>query len=66
MTPADIEINNAMLLLDCARRLATYHSQPGDREAVTAAILARAYELATHDLSPRNRASVFYNEDWNQ
>ena len=63
MKPDDMETSNAILVLEYARRLATYHSQPGDREAVTAAILARAYELATHDLSPRNRASVFYNED---
>ena len=63
MKPDDMETSNAILVLEYARRLAIYDSQPGDHEAVTAAILARAYELATYDLSPRNRASVFFNED---
>ena len=63
MTPDEIELQCAKEVLLSARFRARYHCQPGDLEAVTAAILVLALELATPQLSDRNRAAIFWSED---
>jgi len=58
------ETTAAKLVFDKANVLAwALCDEPQDRDAATAAILVRALELATPDLSPQRRASLFCDID---
>jgi hypothetical protein len=63
MTPEDHERIDAKYVLSTARVLAVEVAQPDDRIAYTAAILCRALELATPELSPQGRARLFMEEE---
>ena len=58
-TPEQQEAANAQVVYDKAQMLAFYFCEPQDVAAATAAILHEAYLLATADLSPERRASLF-------
>ena len=61
MTPEDqTEYMAARQLVEKALRLACYHAPPQDREAVAVAMLAKALELATPDMTPACRAGLMF------
>ena len=62
MTPDELELEDALDVLTNAQSCARLSSLHQDREACTAAILCRALELATPDLSPERRAALFLGE----
>lgn len=59
----DQELVIAKWLLELARDCAGVTSKKQDVEAATAAILMRALELATPDLSAEQRARLFQGEE---
>ena len=59
MTTDDTETSTARLVLARASWYAIQDERPADREAAAVAILVRALELATPDLSPERRAGLF-------
>ena len=61
MTRDELETIQARAVLEFARNQITW--QCGDEHAVIAAIIARALELATPQLSERNRAAIFWSAD---
>ena len=62
MTPDELELQDARDVHEIARRRGHFAIRAEDREACTAAILCRALELATPDLSPERRAALFLGE----
>lgn len=62
MTPDENERLHADWMLQVAIAYAQGHFQQ-DVEAAAAAMIARAFELATPDLSPNNRASIFMDDE---
>ena len=56
------ERSYAEQIYKCAVALAEIASKPQDLNAATAAILCRAFELATPDLDAVNRARIFWGE----
>ena len=56
------ELAAAQYVYWLADALARADCNPDDRSAAAGAILCRAYELATPDLRPQNRARVFWDE----
>lgn len=60
MSPEHTEKFNAICVIRLARELAQRHSNPCDADAAAVAILVRAVELATPDLSSEARASLFH------
>jgi len=60
MSPEHTEKFNAIFVIRLARELAQRHSNPCDADAAAVAILVRAVELATHDLTAEARASLFH------
>ena len=61
MTRDELETIQAQAVLEFARNQITWCD--GDEHAVIAAIIARALELATPQLSDRNRAAIFWSAD---
>ena len=59
MSPEHTEKFNAIFVIRLARELAQRHSNPCDADAAAVAILVRAVELATPDLSNDVRAGLF-------
>lgn len=65
LTPRQIGANeraDAMLMLYLAKALVVLRNRRSDRCAAVAALLARAYEMATPKMSGQNRARVFWEE----
>jgi len=60
MNPEHIEKHNAICVVRLARELAQQRSNPCDHIAAAVAVLVRAVELATPDLSSEARASLFH------
>ena len=56
------ELEAAKYVYRYAISAALLYCRPDDRKEVAAAILIRALELATPDLSPERRASLFFME----
>ena len=56
------ELQAAEYVHRCAVSAALLYCRPDDHTEVAAAILIRALELATPDLSPERRASLFFME----
>ena len=54
------ERHNALITLRLVRELASISVQPCDADAASVAILVRAIEIATPDLSSEARASLFH------
>lgn len=59
MNHEHIEKRNAILVVRTAKHLAGQTARVCDSDAATVAVLVRALELATPDLSGRARASLF-------
>jgi NTP pyrophosphatase (non-canonical NTP hydrolase) len=59
MNPDHIEKHNAICVVRLARELAQQRSNPCDHIAAAVAVLVRAVELATPDLSNDVRAGLF-------
>jgi hypothetical protein len=60
MTPDENEHTHAQYLVQFAQAYARKHF-PNDVDAAAAAMLVRAVELATPELSPDSRAALFSN-----
>ena len=58
----DEELEAAYSVLTRAKTWVHSHNI-GDKEAATVAILIRALELATPELSPQRRATLFYPQE---
>lgn len=63
MTPDQYEIIAANWVRNFARARAAHNASNSDLDAATVAILARALELATPELSPQARGGLFLEEE---
>jgi len=62
MNAENLELRRANVVLDTANIMVMAEPE-NDRSAMIVAIIVRALELATTDLSPRNRAALFLGEE---
>ncbi len=58
-----LEETQARFVVNAALRLATGHGRDDDRDAAVVAILIRALELATPELTPVLRAGLFLTQE---
>ena len=63
MTQDQHETAAALVLLDLAGTLTLAYTKHADRAAATSAVLARALELATPDLTGELRGSLFTEDE---